>query len=698
MQLSPATLWSSLRAELRLVSWPVAFFAILLAGAIGWQISVPAEHWLDSTYRAVQLFGFNFDPPSANFTVSWPLQVARFAAALFTVAAFVLTLGRSVILAIKARINAARRRVLAVVIGAGSAGTGLAQALQHSDRGMRVVLIDRTVTAANRRTAGDHGIELFEVDAHDPVTMADARIGIRKAATIVVACGSDAATIAAGTTLAGMTGQPGGTAAPRIWLHLRDQRLLASMRDRQDLPAGVARHIDVFSLREAAARHLIMLLRPAVLARDLGQTRVHGVIHGFGDMGWAALEQFILNSAAPDCGTPVFTVLTPDAVAAEKRWRASHPVVDQVAVVEFVPADVMALAMTDPAQPDLALIERQAPPTFHFFACGNDEMAIAGALHMRKAMAMGARRACPVAVRSWNCGSSTSLLEVKGSDLRNRLIMIGDARMSAERSIAVERNLEKMAAHIHEDYRRRSSRPGPAYGDLPDSLRESNRRAAAHYFLKLAWLGFDQVDCTLPGYGLCRSDMAEIEAAHAQDSANFRALEHMRWCADRAIDGWTLGPRDNERRRRGQMIPYGDLTDDEKNKDKNQLDALLAFLRPMAQGVGGHGRIVEVQAAQQPAWRQDGNRLSLAFATPPDWRALQSRQAARTRFVITIPPEPPIQPGETPADRTNRRLVVYAAFVADLTRAAGPGIYFRLRRVDPTGWDWLPEQERVDGC
>lgn len=55
-------------------------------------------------------------------------------------------------------------------------------------------------------------------------------------------------------------------------------------------------------------------------------------------------------------------------------------------------------------------------------------------------------------------------------------------------------------------------------------------------------------------------------------------MEHGRWVVDRLEDGWTLGDRNDEEKKRPQLIPWDQLSQSEKNKDIRFVEELPAKL------------------------------------------------------------------------------------------------------------------------
>jgi len=54
--------------------------------------------------------------------------------------------------------------------------------------------------------------------------------------------------------------------------------------------------------------------------------------------------------------------------------------------------------------------------------------------------------------------------------------------------------------------------------------------------------------------------------------------EHARWMELLDVEGWTLGPRDDERKTHPSLVPWSDLTDADKEKDRAPLRELSEHL------------------------------------------------------------------------------------------------------------------------
>jgi class 3 adenylate cyclase len=130
--------------------------------------------------------------------------------------------------------------------------------------------------------------------------------------------------------------------------------------------------------------------------------------------------------------------------------------------------------------------------------------------------------------------------------------------------------LEELAKAAHEEYRAKAAARGetPAtnaalrpWDDLPDDLKEANRAQVADIPMKLRRLGYELA----PSYGLKPSEIP-ITLAQLEELS---IREHDRWMDDRIRNGWTYGPaRDNHRKHHPSLIPWEQLSEPEKDKDR----------------------------------------------------------------------------------------------------------------------------------
>jgi hypothetical protein len=163
---------------------------------------------------------------------------------------------------------------------------------------------------------------------------------------------------------------------------------------------------------------------------------------------------------------------------------------------------------------------------------------------------------------------------------------------SWSRSMSLARFLEigrfGLPKALHADYcdamaaRGRLSVDHPSlrpWEEIGEDLRRANVEQADHITYKLSLLGY-QVEPLTPNAG------EPVPRLGHQEIENLARLEHVRWLVDRQLAGWTFGNiRDNELKRHPLMIPYDELAEEEKEKDRQAARNIPGVLRRAGLGI-----------------------------------------------------------------------------------------------------------------
>lgn len=131
--------------------------------------------------------------------------------------------------------------------------------------------------------------------------------------------------------------------------------------------------------------------------------------------------------------------------------------------------------------------------------------------------------------------------------------------------------LEELARAAHDGYCAESRAHGDTpetnsslcpWEELPEDLKESNRAQVADIPHKLRLLGYELAR----NHGIRPAEMT-MTNAQAEDLA---IREHERWMSDRRRHGWTYAPkRDNSRKHHDLLIPWDQLSEREKERDRD---------------------------------------------------------------------------------------------------------------------------------
>jgi class 3 adenylate cyclase len=133
--------------------------------------------------------------------------------------------------------------------------------------------------------------------------------------------------------------------------------------------------------------------------------------------------------------------------------------------------------------------------------------------------------------------------------------------------------VEELARAAHEAYCAEALERGETkatnsslrpWDQLPEDLREANRTQVEDIPNKLRVLGYELA----PSHGIVPS---EIQMTEAQID-ELAAREHERWILERKRNGWTYGPqRDNDRKFHPLLVPWRELSNPAKEKDRETI-------------------------------------------------------------------------------------------------------------------------------
>lgn len=145
--------------------------------------------------------------------------------------------------------------------------------------------------------------------------------------------------------------------------------------------------------------------------------------------------------------------------------------------------------------------------------------------------------------------------------------------------------LDVLAAAMHENYLRRAavggwsvkaevSRP---FAELPAGFQEANRAAARRIPEVLSAIGLVLVPVAGAWGGAL--DEAALAALVEAEIERLAAAEHEGWTRQRLGAGWRHGAeRDDARKLHPSLVSYAELSEEEKEKDRNQVRGYPALL------------------------------------------------------------------------------------------------------------------------
>ena len=189
-------------------------------------------------------------------------------------------------------------------------------------------------------------------------------------------------------------------------------------------------------------------------------------------------------------------------------------------------------------------------------------------------------RDCPVVFAVREQRSGPAALAGQAEEERLRVFGVLDSALTPE--LLVGGTNEVLARATHEHYLAAERGRGVTAADnpslrpwerLPESLRESNRRFAEGIAAKLQLAG-----CVAVPRPLVALNGVPFEFDPKQVEPLAR-LEHERWMEDLQRDNWTAGPeKDPERLTHPNLVPWDQLTEADRDKDREAVRAIPAVL------------------------------------------------------------------------------------------------------------------------
>ncbi len=532
----------------------VAILAFVL-GVVGmhWQMAAhgTAATWADAAYFSLRLFTFEYDlggngdaPYAAD---NWLLEVARFLAPATLTYAVV----KGLMLAAANHLNLlrlSRWKGHAVICGAGERGRQLAVALRKEGRQVVVIEKDEQVdTLADIRAAG---ARVVVGSGTDPARQADARL-------------EHAAIVAAVT--------------PCEESNL--QVVLAASRRRSGLPLRALAHAtrsfaEMFETRppfarivdgkecgffdhDIAASRLLVSRYAADLVPDLlfASRPPRLLLAGDGDILPELLGVVVTQCQYAEADVPRIDLVIVDADAFAREFPLTHPHLGLVAELHLHVKPLPLVLRLDLAE--LRSDVHDHPYDLAIVACRED----IDTLTLARNLAQQTERVRRDIVAGLRPSTQLMRLFIDEQPLAgvqpHDLVALG---CSAE--IVLHGRLDEVARGIHEAYLADQLAAGRGLGsapalvpweELPEGLRQANRAQADHIPIKRRTLAISD-------------SAATIEA--------LAVAEHRRWMAEKIVANWRhAADRDDARRLHPSIRPYDELSDAEKQKDRNTVAA-----------------------------------------------------------------------------------------------------------------------------
>ncbi len=546
------------RNAIEWVALAVAALAALVLGTIG--LTKLHESLSDALYGSVQLFVLE-----SNSLLKPPLslEIARWLAPAVTAYAAV----RAALVLFHEQFQRMSMRVLlrdhVVIAGLGAKGYTLALALKRE--GVKVVAIERDERVPSVAGCRRRDIPVVVGDAADRSLLA--RVRVDRARRLVAVTGDDRRNI----EIAFVAQPPEGSTPLHALVHLDELALWRLLQaEAVSKRARLRLRLDFFNLRDLAARAMLEARPPFPSPADDAPRRPHVLIVESGRLGESLLLRTagLWQASARDPDEKLRITLAGHGAEAALALLAAHePALAHICTVSALDVQPSSLAV--------ALGERPVTAVYICLDSEAEALAVALSLHARPALAE-----VPIVVAVADERSGISLA-VDGDEIRN-VTTFGIVGRTLTARMLDEGTSEALARAKHEHYVECERKRGtPSEGNpsmvpweyLGEALKESNRRFADSAGAKLEAAGCAIVPAPLadpanPGFAFTEREIEELAEA-----------EHARWCHDLDADGWRFGAsKDPVAKRHPKLLPWNDLTEDDRDKDREPVAELPVML------------------------------------------------------------------------------------------------------------------------
>lgn len=569
------------------------------------------KSWTTSIYKTVQLYILNSgDDDDSLHPSNWVLAIARLSAA-----SLFLVISGAAIIRFWRDLRRLPKQILqsdhVVICGLGKIGLQILDDQLAKRPPREVIIIEPDANKLWIEYARRKGAEVVIADAtqRSSLQLANAEY----ASEVFAVTGSDGANLEVAAELAELvsTTRESGSNQRNVnlYVHIADIDLAVTIQPYTKAiqqTDGLTMH--VFNVPRAGAANLVGR-RLYEYAPQTANEVAHFVILGFGPMGQAVAVQLAQLAHFPNLKRSRFTIadreidkLAPSFMsryprftrwtkgkpgvtqfdAADDEWsgspdalppeiRANDPnAIEYVANARFTPSP--ASAGDEVFARSLAAELKQPGVKPVVFICGQkDSENFDAAIRLRDALALQGLPDVPIFV--WlprQPALAQTLLRDK------QLLPFGECRTAAGVEEIVNPLRERLGREFHNHYEKAGIREGwktvaTAWEDSLEMFRESNRQAADHLAIKLAYLGYWVLGAT-------ETEVSARLVASEDQTHVLAEMEHNRWIGERLMAGWYYAPEgkaDKKKKQNHNLVAWSKLTRD-KQKDYDQIAAILA--------------------------------------------------------------------------------------------------------------------------
>jgi hypothetical protein len=461
-----------------------------------------------------------------------------------------------------------------VICGLGRMGSLLTKGFLRD--GEQVVAIERDEGNDYIQQCREQGATVLVGSATDPELLRKA--GVHSARYVVSVCGDDSTNAEVAVHVRALAGHHQGRRLT-CFVHIVDPRLHSLLRERElVLEKGTPFRLEFLNIFDRGAR-LLLDDYPPPAANTAASCRPHVLVVGLGRMGESLITHIARSwwvERRAEGERPRITVIDREAQRKVESLRLLYPQLEKACELSARQMDVRWPEFQGASF--LFNADGDCDVSAVYVCLDNDSLGLMAGLTLLQRVRghnipIVVRLAHETALATLLCGGEEATLQ----DLH----AFGLLDRTCRPKLILGGTHEILARAIHEDYVRRQRELGdtpesnPAlvpWDELPEGLKESNRHQADHMGVKLKAIG----------YGI--APLTDWDAERLQFTAEevelMAQMEHQRFVEERLRAGWTgaPGPKSMEQKTSPDLVPYNELSELAKEKDRGTVRGPPTFL------------------------------------------------------------------------------------------------------------------------
>ncbi len=567
-----------------LLHWQIIVFfgiAVLILGLISNFLAYPANNIItifENLSRTIQLFIPEQDllqvPEGA-----WYLAITKFLGTIVTFMIVTQVIFQFFINQYQVW-QLQRQQNHIVILGFGDCGQqfALTALAQHK----QIIAIDLNISDQQYNLImQNHKLSLLLADPTDKATLLQA--AVHKAERVIFASNDNLLNIQAANSLREILQQQTNSKQTTAYIQIDDSKLIELLKETPHFPKeDKTLKVISFNRYQIAARHFLQTY-PLYQYADLrGQDRIQVAIFGFTDKGQQILLQLVQHGYYRDLKTPHIIIIDPQATQRQQQFLNRYPGIDdpEICQLDFIEYDINTQTLDTTF---LQTLEKQGKSAYGqnltaiLLCFEQDTQNITASLQLRLKTQQTRLALAPIFVEITKDSPALSVNIDKTPNFEQVIQHFGQLEQTCNWQQIVEANSDQLAKFLHKAYNARYGND-TKWEQLTETYRDANRGAADNLAIKLAslsyWIPED------PSNWSQKVDLTENQELLAK-------LEHRRWYAERRLNGWQYGTtRDDNRKIHPCLIPYEQLPENEKDKDRTNITDLQEIFSSQAQKTG----------------------------------------------------------------------------------------------------------------